>query len=160
MPDLTTALNRKTLTLLATLGSAALILGAWGFQYIGGMAPCKLCYWQRYGHFGAILFGLLALFLPNRLLLWLGAAAAASSSAIAIYHTGVERKWWLGPQSCTGSMPPGLSPDEMVDWLNNRPVVVCDVIPWEMFGLSMANYNIAASAVIAILFIWASRSRA
>ena len=37
-------MTRKTLTLLATLGSAALILGALGFQYIGGLYPCKLCY--------------------------------------------------------------------------------------------------------------------
>lgn len=151
MPDL----NRKTLTLLATLPSAGLILGAWTFQYFG-IAPCKLCYWQRYGHFGAIGFGVLALLIPNRVLLAFAALAAASSSAIGVYHSGVERHWWLGPQSCTGSMPPGLTPEQMMDWLNSRPLVVCDEIPWSLFGLSMANYNVAASAVIAILFAWAA----
>ena len=58
-------MTRKTLTLLATLGSAALILGALGFQYIGGLYPCKLCYWQRYGHFAAIAAGIVALFVAG-----------------------------------------------------------------------------------------------
>lgn len=150
--------TRKSLTLLATLGSIALILGALGFQYIGGMPPCKLCYWQRYGHFGAIGFGVLALFVPHRVFLALGALAAAASSGVAIYHTGVERKWWEGPTSCSGGPVGELSADELFNQIMNAPVVQCDQIPWEMFGLSMANYNVLASAVIAALFVWAIKS--
>ena len=48
-------LNRATLTLIATLGSAALLGGAFAFQYIGGLAPCQLCLWQRWPHAAAIL---------------------------------------------------------------------------------------------------------
>ena len=38
---------RTFLILIAAGGSAALLLGAFGFQYIGEMPPCKMCYWQR-----------------------------------------------------------------------------------------------------------------
>lgn len=153
-------MTRKTLTLLATLGSAALILGALGFQYIGGLYPCKLCYWQRYGHFAAIAAGVVALFVPARVLLWIGAAGAGSSSVIAVYHTGVERGWWEGPTTCSGGPVGNLSTDELFDQIMNAPVIRCDEIPWEMFGLSMANLNIVASAVIAVLFILAARAKA
>lgn len=40
-------LTRNHLVLLAAMGSAALLLGAFGFQYIGGLAPCHLCLLQR-----------------------------------------------------------------------------------------------------------------
>ena len=68
--------SRKTLILIASAGSAAMLLGAWGFQYIGGMAPCKLCYWQRYPHAAAFVIGVLAYFLPGR---WLPMLALATA---------------------------------------------------------------------------------
>ncbi|MEK6204129.1 MAG: disulfide bond formation protein B, partial [Amylibacter sp.] len=36
-------MTRKNLILIATLGSIATLCSAFGFQYIGNMAPCKLC---------------------------------------------------------------------------------------------------------------------
>ena len=35
------------LGLLAVLGSGALLGGAYYFQYVVGLAPCEMCYWQR-----------------------------------------------------------------------------------------------------------------
>ena len=52
-------MNQKRLTFIAILGSALLLLGALGFQYLGGLPPCKLCYWQRYPHVLAIIFGVI-----------------------------------------------------------------------------------------------------
>lgn len=152
-------INRRLLTILATLGAAGLFFGALGFQYLGGLAPCKLCYWQRYGHVGAMALGVIALFVPARVLLWLGAMGAASSSVVAVYHTGVERKWWDGPASCSGGSVSGLSVDDLMAQVMSAPIVRCDEIPWQMFGLSMANLNIAASAVVAGLFVAAARTR-
>ena len=54
----TTATRAMT---LAGLGSAAMLAGAFGFQYIGGMAPCQLCLWQRWPHAAAVLILGLAL---------------------------------------------------------------------------------------------------
>ena len=41
-------MTRTHLILIATLGSVALLLGAYGFQHLGGLAPCKMCLWQRW----------------------------------------------------------------------------------------------------------------
>ena len=95
-------LTRSNLILIATLGSAAVLLGAYGFQHIGGLLPCKMCLWQRWPHAAAILIGIILLLGGPRLLIWLGALAAAITSFIGFYHAGVEWRWWPGPQSCTG----------------------------------------------------------
>ena len=45
----------KHLPFVAGMASLALILGAYSFEHIGGLYPCKLCLWQRYPHFLNIL---------------------------------------------------------------------------------------------------------
>lgn len=37
----------------------ALLLGALGFQYWGGLPPCEMCHWQRWPHIAAALIGLI-----------------------------------------------------------------------------------------------------
>ena len=87
-------MTRNRLVLLAAGGSAALLLGALAFQFLGGLPPCKLCYWQRYPHVAAVLIGAVALAVPGRVLPLLGAVAALATSGVGIYHTGVEKGWW------------------------------------------------------------------
>jgi membrane protein YqaA with SNARE-associated domain len=45
-------MNRNSLVLLAMLGSAALLGGAFFFQFGVGLLPCQLCLWQRWPHGG------------------------------------------------------------------------------------------------------------
>ncbi len=152
--------HRKTLVLLAAAGSAALLLAAWGFQYIGGMAPCKLCIWQRFPHGAAVLIGALAFAVPGvRFLPLLGAAAAATTSGIGIYHAGVERGLWEGPTSCTSGSIGGLSAEELMEQIMAAPLVRCDEIPWEMFGLSMAGWNALLSGLLVLIWLAAWRAR-
>ena len=113
-------LTRTHLILLAAGGSAALMLGALAFQHIGGMAPCKLCIWQRYPHVIAIVIGAIALAASGRLLPLLGALAALTTAGIGAYHTGVERKWWEGPSSCSSTGTDGLSADDLFDQIIGR----------------------------------------
>ena len=150
-------LTRRTLILIAAAGSAALMLGALGFQYIGGMPPCKLCLWQRYPHVAAILIGAVALALPRASLALAGAAATLTTAGIAFYHTGVERGWWSGPTSCSSTSPTGLNTDDLFDQIMAAPVIRCDEVPWEMFGLSMASWNMLASLALAAIWIMAAR---
>ncbi|MFW8636386.1 disulfide bond formation protein B [Cribrihabitans pelagius] len=146
----------RLLILIAAGGSAALLLGALGFQYIGEMAPCKLCYWQRYPHAAAAGIGVLALALPLLVLPYLGALAALATAGIGAYHTGVERGWWEGPGTCTSGPVGGLSPDQLMEQIMAAPLVRCDDVPWELFGLSMASWNAIASASLAALWIAAA----
>lgn len=143
---------------IAAGGSAALLLGAWGFQYLGGMAPCKLCIWQRWPHAIAIGLGVAAYFLPGRLLPVLGALATLSTALIGGYHTGVERGWWEGPSSCTSSGVSGISTDDLFDQIMAAPLIRCDEVAWQMLGLSMASWNAVLAAILACIWLRAART--
>ncbi len=152
--------RRTTYLILATGGSAALLLAAWGFQYLGGMAPCQMCVWQRYPHGVAIAIGAVALALPGlRLLPMLGALAALTTSGIGFYHAGVEQGWWEGPSSCSAGDIGGLSAEELMNQIMAAPLVRCDEIPWEFLGLSMAGWNALISAGLVLVWLAAWRTR-
>jgi disulfide bond formation protein DsbB len=143
-------LNARTLVLIAAAGSAALLLGAWGFQYIGGLAPCKMCIWQRWPHGIAVLAGGLSV-----------VSLPLAAAGIAIFHSGVERSLWEGPTTCTSTNDLGaLSPQQLLDQIMAAPLVRCDEIPWQMFGLSMANWNAVLSAGLVVLWALALLRRA
>ena len=151
-------MTRQTLALLAAAGSAGLLLGALAFQYLGGLAPCVLCIWQRWPHLAAVLIGLLALTLGLRLLAWLGALAALTSAAIGVFHVGVEQKWWEGLASCTAGSIDGISTADLLNpAVDVAAVVRCDAIAWQMFGLSMAGWNVVISVALALIWISAAR---
>lgn len=150
---------RRILILTAAAGSAAMMLGALGFQFIGEMPPCKLCYWQRYPHVAAIGIGLLAFILPGTGLLYLGALAALTTAGVGVYHSGVERGFWQGPTTCTSGPIGGLTPEQLLEQIMGAPLVRCDEVPWEMLGLSMASWNAVASFGLACLWIAAARCK-
>lgn len=146
----------RGLIALAGLGSLALLLGAFGFQYLGGMAPCKLCLWQRWPHAAAAVIALLALRWNWRGLPVLGALAALTTAGIAAWHVGIERGLWKGPASCSSSSIQGLSPDELMARIMSAPMVRCDEVPWEMLGISMAGWNALVSLGFALLWVLAA----
>src|ERR1700692_4693788 len=87
--------------LLAGAVTTALLRGAFAFQYLGGLAPCEMCIWQRWPHGAAILFGLVGgglvwqRVLPAHLgrpLAVLAILAIAITGAIGVFHAGVEWK--------------------------------------------------------------------
>lgn len=152
--------RRRLLILLATAGSAGLLIGAWGFQHIGGLAPCKMCIWQRYPHGVAVLIGMLAFLLPGiRPLPLFGALAAAATAGIGAFHAGVEQGWWEGPSTCTSGEIGGLSQQDLFDQIMNAPLVRCDDIAWQMLGLSMAGWNAVFSALLMLIWLMAWRAR-
>ncbi len=43
---------------MITLGCIAMLVGAYSFQFLGGLQPCTMCYWQRIPHAVVIGFGI------------------------------------------------------------------------------------------------------
>ena len=134
--------------LWAAAASAAALLIALASQYWGGLAPCKLCLWQRAPHGAVIVIGLGAAlwFRGSReraLMTWLCALAFAVGAGIALYHAGVEQGWIAGPTSCTGaaSLNQATTIEDLRAQLLGTPIVRCDEIPWSLFGLSIAAWN-------------------
>jgi len=127
-------------------------------QYAFGLEPCILCLYQRVPFAVVIVIGLAALaFRKRKGALRLGALlsgiAFSANSVIAAYHTGVEQHWWKSfLESC--SAPDFLdNPENLLESLLKAPAVRCDEIPWAdpLLGLSMANYNVAFCAGLAVI---------
>ena len=147
----------KMRSALAGAGSAALLLGAWGSQYIGGLAPCHLCLVQRWPHAIAVLIALAAVATGHRFLALLGALAALATAIVGIYHTGVERDIFEGPSTCTSGSAGALTPDQMFDQIMNAPLIRCDEVAFEFLSLSMASWNALLSLCLVGVWLWAWR---
>jgi disulfide bond formation protein DsbB len=144
----------KQARLLALLVPVGLLGGALFSQYVGGLYPCEMCYWQRWPHGAAILLALSAIASPisaprTRPLVLLAALAIAVSGAIGVFHAGVELGYWEGVTQCTANGAKSLQD------ILNTPLVRCDQVQWSLFGISMAGWNaiisLGGAALIALL---------
>ncbi|MEP7350892.1 MAG: disulfide bond formation protein B [Sphingorhabdus sp.] len=145
----------------ALLLPAALLGGAYGSQYLGGLYPCEMCWWQRYPHFAAVAITLAALMVGNpgyrRALVALAAFAIATSGLIGGFHAGVEYGWWEGLTKCSSTVT-GTGKDFLKS-IMNAPLIRCDVAPWTLFGISLAGFNFLLSlggAVAILAALWKS----
>lgn len=147
--------------ILAGAGSAALLAGAFGFQWIGGLAPCPLCLMQRWPHVAAVLVLVLALATGWRIWPWLGALAAATTAGIGLFHAGVEAGWWDYISACTQGSIAGLTAEDLLDPSLILPTAPrCDQVPWSLAGISMAGWNAILSAGLTGIWLWAALRRA
>lgn len=147
------------LLVLACLGALGAALAS---QYWGGLYPCVLCIYQRYAYGAAAAFAALAFIAATsatarRIFLILAGLAFAAGVAIAVFHVGVEQKWWQGTAACHApQLPADATPAQLRDILLNQPFAPCDVVSWSLFGISMAGFNVLAYALLAALSFWAA----
>lgn len=150
--------------IIALAASGALLAGAHLFEKFGGLIPCILCLDQREAHWAALGVAAAGLIVARLFKSRLGAAAAvgaaalvyAVSTGLAFYHTGVEYKFWPGPAMCAGGggevdlSSLGRALDGPVD------APSCDDVQWRFLGVSMAGYNLLASAALFALTLFAA----
>src|SRR3954454_14057815 len=157
-PGLTSAAVARLIALLLPL---ALLGGALGSQYLGGLYPCEMCYWQRWPHGAAILLAALAFSAPaassrSRNLTLLGALAIAISGAIGVYHAGVEAKVFEGFTTCT-ALARGSSTADLLKQITHAPLVRCDQVQFRFLGISLAGWNailsVGGAALILLLVL-------
>lgn len=151
--------------LVAFAVPAALLGGAYYFQYVRHLPPCEMCWWQRYAHMAALAFAVIALLaekMPDRgrSFVWLAALAILASGLIGFYHAGVEAKIFEGFTQCTSLVGGGSgSSDDLLKAIIAAPIVRCDQVPWSLFGISMAGWNAILSGVGALVVLWLSLKR-
>jgi disulfide bond formation protein DsbB len=156
-----------TARLIAVLLPAALLGGALGSQYLGGLHPCEMCYWQRWPHAAAIVLAAAAFTGPtessrSRTFTLLAALAIAVSGAIGVYHAGVEAKIFEGFTQCTALPTRGLSAAELLNQITHAPLTRCDEVQFRFLGISMAGWNailsLGGAALILILSLRGRRA--
>ncbi|WP_374309229.1 disulfide bond formation protein B [Methylocella sp.] len=142
---------------LVFAAAALTLAGAWIFEAMG-YAPCELCLKQRIPYYVGVplagaAFGLARSGFP-RPARWLLAALAALFAASALfgaYHAGVEWGFWPGPADCTGKLDGAGSVEDFLTQLRSVKVVRCDAPALHVLGLSLAVWNAAISAALALV---------
>jgi disulfide bond formation protein DsbB len=151
---------------IALLLPAALLLGAVGSQYLGGLHPCEMCWWQRYAHMVAFAIALVAFTAPAtssraRTFTLLAALAIGVSGVIGVYHAGVEAKIFEGFTQCTALAKSGSTAD-LLKQISHAPLVRCDEVQFRFLGISMAGWNailsLGGAALIVLLTLKAKRA--
>jgi disulfide bond formation protein DsbB len=159
-------IDRRAGALFIAAAAAATLAGAWFFQLVLGLAPCPLCLDQRIAYYVAVPFALLlgawarepsrevrGAFLVLAVILAFGAL-------LGLYHAGVEWKWWPGPTACSGGGPIA-APDDILSSLKQPTrFVACDEAAWRFLGISLAGYNALIAGALALIALWAARTRA
>ena len=145
---------------LALAVPAALLAGALGSQYLGGLYPCEMCHWQRWPHYAAVLLALVAFAMRGsadrgRSFVWLAALAILTSGVIGAYHAGVEAGVFEGFTQCTSTGGGGSTADILKD-IMATPFVRCDQVQFEFLGISMAGWNAILSGGAALIILWLS----
>ena len=143
--------------------SLAILAAVWIFQGLG-YQPCELCLTQRYAFYAAAPLALLTALVASRSAHGLARAGFAllaamfvASAALAAYHTGVEYHWWAGPTACTGGLTGSLDANDLLKSLDSVKVVRCDEVQLRIAGLSLAGWNVLASAALAVYAAIATR---
>ena len=145
------------LALMILVIAGAAILGALGFEHIGGYQPCALCLMQRTPYYLGVPIAALAVLAtwraaPRALcaaLFVLVGALMLYNTGLAIYHSGVEWAFWAGPASCAPSVGVS-SASDMLDQLGGHPPS-CTEARWRFLGLSFAGWNVLICALLTVL---------
>jgi disulfide bond formation protein DsbB len=151
----------RTAALVIAAVSALALIGAYLFQYVGGLPPCMLCLWQRPPYYiaafaavGALLLLWRAPHLDTIILIFMSIAGLALivNAGLGVYHAGVEWKWWPGPDVCESfGLGEPKTAKELLEQLENNKPVRCDEASWRFIGLSLAGYSALISTALATI---------
>lgn len=119
-----------------------------------GLEPCELCLYQRIPYIVAMVLAGLGLALHKNAratvhITGLCALTFLTNAGIALYHSGVELKWWAS--MVEGCAVPNFSADpSLLQKILTTPAASCQDIAWTdpFLGLTMANYNVAFSLLL------------
>ncbi len=156
--------NLKQTAILISLASLASLLSAWFIQYVLGFEPCQLCYTQRWPYYLGFALGLGAWLATSRsqdnlarLLVGVVGIIMLTGAGIAIYHSGVEWKYWPGPPTCSTVTAMSANVTDLLAQAKQAQIVPCDQPPFRLFGLSPANDNVLISIVFSAFCFYAIR---
>jgi disulfide bond formation protein DsbB len=158
----------RDILLLSGVYALCSLAGAYFVEYYQGIKPCSLCTYQR-----AILACVVASFpfvwilfqkFPHKKYYLLLPFLYLLNFSIATYHVGVENHLFPSLAQCGPKLKgPSKDIDSLRNSLLQEETVPCDLVPWRLFGLSMAAYN----ALFSLFFLgywgyglWYQRTRA
>ena len=142
---------------VSVLYAACGLMGAYAIEYFLQKTPCILCVYQRYVLMAVLAYTPFIWMLGKK---WMYPKLYLVfpffyfvNAVIAGYHSGVEQHIFPALEQCRATpIPHGADINVLRDFLLEKPVVPCDKISWQLFGLSMATYNFLGSS--GLVFVW------
>jgi len=149
-------LNQKHLLIFLLTASIFALSGAYISQYLFGMQPCQLCFWQRKPFWIVIVLASVFLAIPNlkkyqNWAIGIVVLLLLVNAGIAFYHTGVEQKWFKGLDSCSSISEQPTSLEDLKLALEQTKAVRCDKPQFVFLHLSMATWNMLYCLWLAVL---------
>lgn len=162
--------DRVRWPLFALLASAAVLAAAYGiFETLMHLAPCQMCWWQRYVYFAAAGVALVAIVFN-----WRGAGPRTMTTfsillgltfAVGVFLGGWHAlfEWDLapGPDTCVAASGSEPIVGNLSDILS-KPIgiVSCKEAMWRLpdapWGLSMAGWNFIISTILMIISFYSA----
>jgi disulfide bond formation protein DsbB len=153
--------------LVVAVVGALTVAGAWFFELVIKLNPCPMCLEQRWPYYIGIPLAMVVAAgawrnAPRMLIaggLLVLAALMLWGVYMGVFHAGVEWKWWLGPQECSGGGSFG-GPGGLLDRLKTVNITRCDEAAWRFLGVSLAGYNAVVSLALAAVALLGARAAA
>ena len=139
------------------------LLFAFFVEYGLGYKPCQFCWYERYVYLAVCVFGLLTLLVGrrNHRVFWGFVAILGVGVGVNLVHVGIERGLITESLCSVGEINYSevlASLDNLDDGDERMPS--CAKVPFYIFGLSMAEYNLALFVFIFLLsFFWCYKRR-
>lgn len=136
------------------LAAAAALASVYIAEYVFGILPCKLCYYQRWIFVGILFLCMSALHskFPKELGVKIATILLFVSICVSITHLGVENGWWKLDLSCTGNLHSKTDDiEEFKNMIMAKDNIPCDVVSFSFMGLTLAGWNFIYSSLLFML---------
>jgi disulfide bond formation protein DsbB len=154
---------QRSRALWIAFAALAILATVWALE-LSGYRPCELCLTERYAFYAGAPLALLSAFVAGRggrgwarLGLVALALVFLANAVFAGYHAGVEFHFWEGPTACTGSLSGSLNVADLIKQAQAAQPVRCDEPAMRVLGVSLAGWDVVASAAIALYAAFAAR---
>jgi disulfide bond formation protein DsbB len=152
----------KNIAFIAAVAAGLALEIAHGSERWFGLIPCEFCLLERWPYNIALALGVVALFWPQRWLLWLIVAVFAGAAALSFVHVGVEMKWWPDPiPACSAPDFRGMTIAQRLAAMPARAAKPCGdpdyLFSWLPVSFAQMTF-LYGLAVCAGLAMWVSRT--
>lgn len=144
-------LTRPALLILAVF-CALVLIAAWIMEHVFGIQACQLCYYERYVYMAAGVVALVGGVLKRNFCLLTISLIFGFGFGLSLYHVGIQQGWLELPTFCKAAIfDPNASIEDLRAQLLGTPMITCNVVSWDLFGISLAGYNAMASLFLSLL---------
>ena len=111
--------------------SVIILCAVYVLEYFFNMVPCDMCVNERYPYFIIIILGVMSYAIKSKINFteiitkFIFSLVYFIGLLYALYHVGIERKYWIGNSKCSGKGT-AMDIETLSSQLMNIPVIRCD----------------------------------